>query len=69
MTNPIDSPAQGHPRNPPVRGPVHMEAELVIAALTGEKEKMAWGSAQPLEKAHFRQENGNYNFDVEDLMW
>jgi hypothetical protein len=35
MTNPIDSPAQGHPRNPPVRGPVHMEAELVIAALTG----------------------------------
>jgi hypothetical protein len=34
-----------------------MEAELVIAALTGEKEKMAWGSAQPLEKAHFRQEN------------
>jgi hypothetical protein len=30
---------------------------LLIAALTGEKEKMAWGSAQALENAHYRQEN------------
>jgi hypothetical protein len=42
MTNPIDSKAQGHLRNPPGRGHFHMEAELVIAAL-GPKRKNARG--------------------------
>jgi hypothetical protein len=34
-----------------------MEAELVIAALRGEKEKMPGGSAQAPEKARFRHGN------------
>jgi len=30
---------------------------LIVTALKGEKKKKCWGSAQALEKAHFRQEN------------
>jgi hypothetical protein len=50
MTNPIDSKAQGHLRNPPGRGHFHMEAELVIAALGAKKKKCPGGRRKPLKR-------------------
>jgi hypothetical protein len=58
MIAPIDNPRMSRAPNAVGRPRAHIAQQtLDLHVESGKKGKKAWGSAQPFEKAHFRQEN------------
>jgi hypothetical protein len=57
MTAAIDNPyaASAPTAEDSVARTLHMNVSIFMRGVRPRKKKMAWGSAQPLEKAHFRQ--------------